>query len=106
MQIANCELRIADWLAIPHSAIRIPQFLSAHVRAVALAVACLLAGAADARASDGAASFADVARQVQPKVVKLYGAGGFRGLEAVSERPVDLRRRARAHRVELRARCR
>ena len=47
-----------------------------------LAVACLLAGASVARASDGAASFADVARQVQPKVVKIYGAGGIRGLEA------------------------
>jgi serine protease Do len=38
--------------------------------------------AADARAEGGAASFADVARQVQAKVVKLYGAGGIRGLEA------------------------
>jgi S1-C subfamily serine protease len=34
------------------------------------------------RASDGAASLVDVARQVQPKVVKIYGAGGLRGLEA------------------------
>jgi len=33
-------------------------------------------------ASDGAASFGAVARQVQPKVVKLYGVGGLRGLEA------------------------
>jgi serine protease Do len=38
--------------------------------------------AGDARASDGAASFADVAKRVQPKVVKLYGAGGLRGLES------------------------
>jgi serine protease Do len=53
-----------------------------HVRAVALAVACLVAGAGDARASDGAASFADIARSAQPKVVKLYGSGGFRGLES------------------------
>jgi serine protease Do len=53
-----------------------------HVRAVALAAACLLAGASGAWASDGAASFAQVARRVQPKVVKLYGAGGFRGLES------------------------
>ena len=52
-----------------------------NVRAVALAVACLLAGAGGARASDGAASFTAVARQVQPKVVKIYGAGGTRGLE-------------------------
>jgi S1-C subfamily serine protease len=54
----------------------------AHVRAVALAVACLVAGVGVARASDGAASLSDVARQVQPKVVKIYGAGGPRGLEA------------------------
>jgi serine protease Do len=32
--------------------------------------------------ADDDASFAAVARAVQPKVVKLYGAGGFRGLEA------------------------
>src|SRR6266850_1736662 len=41
----------------------------------------LLAGVGVARASDGAASFTQVARQVQPKVVKIYGAGGIRGLE-------------------------
>ena len=52
-----------------------------NVRAVATAVACLLAGAGVTRASDGAASFTQVARQVQPKVVKIYGAGGIRGLE-------------------------
>jgi S1-C subfamily serine protease len=50
--------------------------------AMALAVACLAAVAGNGRASDGAASFAEVARRVQPKVVKLYGAGGFRGLES------------------------
>ena len=38
-------------------------------------------GSRVARASDGAASFVDVARQVQPKVVKIYGAGGDRGLK-------------------------
>ncbi|HEX4415494.1 MAG TPA: S1C family serine protease [Lacipirellulaceae bacterium] len=54
----------------------------AYVRAVALAVVYLLAGVSVARASDGAASFIDVAREVQPKVVKLYGAGGPRGLVA------------------------
>jgi S1-C subfamily serine protease len=52
-----------------------------NVRAVALAVACLLVGASGARASDGAASFAEVSRRTQPKVVKIYGAGGIRGLE-------------------------
>jgi serine protease Do len=41
-----------------------------------------MAGADGARAEGGAASLAAVARAVQPKVVKLYGAGGFRGLEA------------------------
>ncbi|HVT29957.1 MAG TPA: S1C family serine protease [Lacipirellulaceae bacterium] len=54
---------------------------TAHVRAVALAVACFAIGAGAARASDGAASFVDVARHVQPKIVKIYGAGGVRGLE-------------------------
>ena len=64
----------------PQSAIRHPQS-SRNVRAVAIAVVCLLAGAAAARASDSAASFTDVSRQVQPKIVKIYGAGGARGLE-------------------------
>ncbi len=58
------------------------QFRIVHVRAVALAVVCLMVGAADARASDGAASLSEVARQVQVKVVKIYGTGGVRGLEA------------------------
>jgi S1-C subfamily serine protease len=53
-----------------------------RVRAVALAVICLFSSAVDARASDGAASSARIARSVQPKVVKLYGTGGFQGLEA------------------------
>lgn len=52
-----------------------------NVRAVATAVVCLLVGASGARASDGAASFTQLARQVQPKVVKIYGAGGIKGLE-------------------------
>jgi S1-C subfamily serine protease len=65
----------------PQSKIRDPKFW-ANVRAVALAVASLLAGAVDAQASDGAASLTAVARDVQPKVVKIYGAGGVRGLEA------------------------
>jgi S1-C subfamily serine protease len=59
----------------------LPPF-PAYVRAVALAFACLVFGAGNAWASDGAASFSDVARRVQPKVVKVYGAGGFKGLES------------------------
>jgi S1-C subfamily serine protease len=51
------------------------------VRAVVLAVACLLIEAGDARAG-GAASFVDIARAAQSKVVKIYGSGGLRGLEA------------------------
>ena len=49
---------------------------------IALAFACLLASANIARAGEDGASLVDIARQVQPKVVKLYGAGGLRGLEA------------------------
>jgi serine protease Do len=41
-----------------------------------------MVAAGEARAEDGTASFSDVAREVQAKVVKLYGAGGVRGLEA------------------------
>lgn len=66
----------------PQSEIRNPQLIAAHVRAVALAIACLALGAGDSRASDGASSLSEIARQVQPKVVKLYGTGGLRGLES------------------------
>jgi S1-C subfamily serine protease len=63
----------------------LPKFqVFAYVRAVTLAAACVVVStvAVDAQTDDDAASFAAVARAVQPKVVKLYGAGGFRGLEA------------------------
>jgi serine protease Do len=86
MQVAKCKLQIDSRLifAICNSHFAMGNFPVpiAHVRAVALAVACLMAGASDVRASDGAASFADVARQVQAKVVKIYGSGGVRGLES------------------------
>jgi serine protease Do len=35
-----------------------------------------------AQAAEQQSTFGDVARKVQPKVVKLYGAGGFQGLES------------------------
>jgi S1-C subfamily serine protease len=44
-------------------------------------VACVVSLSAGS-ASAGPPSLADVTRQVQPKIVKIYGAGGFRGLEA------------------------
>jgi serine protease Do len=85
MQIANCKLQIDGNRPFSFCnlqfAICIFSF-HARVRAVALAIVCLLAQAVDARASDGAASFAGIARGVQSKVVKLYGAGGFQGLES------------------------
>jgi S1-C subfamily serine protease len=79
LRILDCGLRISPFN--PQSGYRNPTS-PINVRAVAVAVACLLIGAGGARASDGAASFDEVARQVQPKVVKVYGAGGPRGLEA------------------------
>jgi serine protease Do len=42
--------------------------------------ALIWAAAAPAAAAD--ASLADVAREVRPKIAKIYGAGGLRGLEA------------------------
>lgn len=42
----------------------------------------LLLAACAAGAGEYTHSFAEVVRRVQPKVVKLYGSGGFRGLEA------------------------
>jgi serine protease Do len=91
LQIANCKLIIAEIsrFAICNNQFAICKFyLPAWFRALAIGFACLLVGACVARAGDdptggaGAASFIDVARQVQPKIVKLYGAGGLRGLEA------------------------
>ncbi len=53
-----------------------------NVRTVAGTVICLVLAASGVRASDGVGSYNDVARRVQAKVVKLFGAGGLRGLEA------------------------
>ena len=43
-----------------------------------LAACCLLLGST----AYGAESLATIVQEVEPKVVKIYGAGGFRGLEA------------------------
>ena len=43
-------------------------------------IATLIFSASSIHAATG--SFADKVNQVQPKIVKLYGAGGLRGLEA------------------------
>jgi serine protease Do len=43
------------------------------------AATCVLVGASAVRAND---SLSAVARDVRPKIVKIYGAGGVRGLEA------------------------
>ncbi len=59
-------------------------------RRIALAVcaaglACAPGSAGKARADlveEHSPSFADVISQVQPKIVKIYGAGGYRGLES------------------------
>jgi S1-C subfamily serine protease len=48
----------------------------------ALLSIALLAVAVGAYAAEGAAPLEEVAREVQSKVVKLFGAGGLRGLEA------------------------
>jgi S1-C subfamily serine protease len=83
MQNPNCKMQIEDRaeFAICNLQFAICNFFN-QAFFVALAVVCLTVGAVGARAEGGAASFASVARQVQAKVVKLYGAGGVRGLEA------------------------
>ncbi|HWC90407.1 MAG TPA: S1C family serine protease [Pirellulales bacterium] len=48
---------------------------------LALATACAPAAAAG-RAEAGDASLGQTVAQVEPKIVKIYGAGGYRGLEA------------------------
>jgi serine protease Do len=59
----------------------VPPTLAARKSALVLALTAgaLLTNAAAARAQQ---SFTDVARQVNPKMVKLFGAGGFKGLPA------------------------
>ncbi len=47
-----------------------------------LGACCLLLVTGSLSAAGDPASFVDVVRSVQPKIVKIYGAGGFRGLEA------------------------
>lgn len=46
-----------------------------------LAVALAAAASAPVARAEASPSFAAVIRDVQPKIVKIYGAGGFRGLE-------------------------
>jgi serine protease Do len=48
----------------------------------AVLLATVAISAWGAPAGDNSSPLVDVARQVQPRVVKLYGAGGLRGLEA------------------------
>ena len=49
--------------------------------ALALVCACCWQLAAGSPAWAAAASFAGVIEEVEPKIVKIYGAGGYRGLE-------------------------
>jgi len=48
---------------------------------IIVAMVAVLASNTSAAAAPAASSFADVADSVQPKIAKIYGAGGFRGLE-------------------------
>jgi serine protease Do len=59
----------------------VPPTLAARkgILVLALTAGALLADAAAARCQH---SFTDVARRVNPKLVKLFGAGGFKGLPA------------------------
>ena len=47
-----------------------------------LCIVLLVLAAVDVRNVHGGESLATIAREVRPKVVKIYGAGGMRGLEA------------------------
>lgn len=55
--------------------------LSNHAQRLLFAGLLVLLACSAAR-GESAPSFADVADAVQPKIVKIYGAGGLRGLEA------------------------
>lgn len=64
---------------------RFPCFATAPrpTRAVVAVAALLIVGGWRATsAAEGSPSFADVIASVQPKMVKIYGAGGLKGLEA------------------------
>ena len=51
------------------------------LRLVAGLLALAAVGVAPPRRADASPSFAAIIREVQPKIAKIYGAGGFRGLE-------------------------
>jgi serine protease Do len=60
----------------------VPNFPLGALRRLGLAVGVLLLAAAPVAAVEpGAGSLADTIDLVQPRIVKIYGAGGFRGLE-------------------------
>ncbi|MEX0711264.1 MAG: trypsin-like peptidase domain-containing protein, partial [Pirellulales bacterium] len=56
--------------------------LPIHSLACCLAAICAGLPPAPAPALTSSPSFAGVIQEVQPKIVKIFGAGGFRGLEA------------------------
>jgi len=57
----------------------LPRNSHRHLCLVALAIVCLVANSGWAQRRS---SFARTIQKVQPKIVKIYGAGGIRGLEA------------------------
>ena len=71
-----------------------------------LAAVFLAAVLLAARPAAAGPSLSHVIAQVQPKIVKIFGSGGLRGLADVSKRISDLGRRLRADRLEPRARHR
>ncbi len=63
-----------------HRQIRSVRFATRNLVALCAALVCCLAAANQGMAQGG--SFVDTVAAVQPKMVKIYGAGGVRGLEA------------------------
>jgi S1-C subfamily serine protease len=79
LRIEDCGLRIAE--SAPQICLR--AFLPfSPTFALFMAVALIVRHTGVAYSADEVQSLHAIARSVQPKVVKLYGAGGFQGLES------------------------
>jgi S1-C subfamily serine protease len=69
-------------IALPYPALEIPSRRAIAAWMSCVAAVCLLAAGTTRHAQAQQRGFAELMASVQPKMVKIYGAGGFRGLEA------------------------
>ena len=85
LQIANCKLQIESFSSpqrrVERSFSRRTENIRSRLSIRGLLVAALLAAGTGHAALAAGSSVGDAIAGVQPKMVKIYGAGGFRGME-------------------------